>query len=225
MTNNFNRGILIYAKCILVQKQKENWKGSENMKKEQIIESARELFYQYGYKKVSMGEIAENANVTKRTLYSYFKDKDELLKYFIEEEINNMKKIVEDIEKENLPFLENVHKTILKVFEYKKKKPFIKVLTKEYEKLRNKTIDEQLKLLDKNIQEYIKGKVAYAVENGYIKKCDIDIVSFIIYKIYIALVFEWDENNKELNEKEITDNIMQVLKYGIFTEKSDFSKK
>ena len=136
-----------------------------------------------------------------------------------------MKKIVEDIEKENLPFLENVHKTILKVFEYKKKKPFIKVLTKEYEKLRNKTIDEQLKLLDKNIQEYIKGKVAYAVENGYIKKCDIDIVSFIIYKIYIALVFEWDENNKELNEEEITDNIMQVLKYGIFTEKSDFSKK
>lgn len=194
------------------------------MKKEEIIESARELFNQYGYKKVSMGEIAENANVTKRTLYSYFKDKDEILKYFIEEEIDNMKKIIKEIEKENLPFIENVHKTILKVFEYKKKKPFIKVLTQEYEKLRNKTIDEQLKLLDKNIQDYIREKLIYAVENGYIKNCDIDVVSFIIYKIYIALIFEWDTDKKELDEKKITDNIMQVLRYGIFTEKSDLPK-
>ncbi len=194
------------------------------MKKEEIIESARELFNQYGYKKVSMGEIAENANVTKRTLYSYFKDKDEILKYFIEEEIDNMREIIKEIEKENLPFIENVHKTILKVFEYKKKKPFIKVLTQEYEKLRNKTIDEQLKLLDKNIQDYIREKLIYAVENGYIKNCDIDVVSFIIYKIYIALIFEWDTDKKELDEKKITDNIMQVLRYGIFTEKSDLPK-
>ena len=194
------------------------------MKKEEIIESARELFNQYGYKKVSMGEIAENANVTKRTLYSYFKDKDDILKYFIEEEIDNMKKIIKEMEKENLPFIENVHKTILKVFEYKKKKPFIKVLTQEYEKLRNKTIDEQLKLLDKNIQDYIREKLIYAVENGYIKNCDIDVVSFIIYKIYIALIFEWDTDKKELDEKKITDNIMQVLRYGIFTEKSDLPK-
>ena len=43
------------------------------MKKEQIIESARELFTRYGYKKVSMNEIAEEAGVTKKTVYSYFK--------------------------------------------------------------------------------------------------------------------------------------------------------
>ena len=50
------------------------------MKKEQILESARTLFTQYGYRKVSMNEIAASANVTKKTVYSYFKDKDELFK-------------------------------------------------------------------------------------------------------------------------------------------------
>ena len=54
------------------------------MKKEQIIESARILFIKYGYKKVSMSEIAETAGVTKRTLYSYFRDKEDLLNYFLE---------------------------------------------------------------------------------------------------------------------------------------------
>ena len=36
------------------------------MKKEQILESARALFTQYGYRKVSMNEIAASANVTKK---------------------------------------------------------------------------------------------------------------------------------------------------------------
>ena len=58
------------------------------MKKEQIVEAARKLFTQYGYKKVSMDEIAKEAGVTKKTVYAYFKDKDELFKYFVFEEVD-----------------------------------------------------------------------------------------------------------------------------------------
>ena len=43
-------------------------------KKEVVIDTARELFSKYGYKKVSMDEIATNAIVTKKTIYTYFKD-------------------------------------------------------------------------------------------------------------------------------------------------------
>ena len=42
------------------------------MKKDQIIEAARLLFHKYGFKKVSMDEIAREAGVNKRTIYSYF---------------------------------------------------------------------------------------------------------------------------------------------------------
>lgn len=191
------------------------------MKEEQIIKSAKELFLKYGYKKVSMSEIAENANITKRTLYSYFKDKDDILNYIIEEEITNMKQIIDEIEKEDLPFLKKVHKTILKIFEYKKQKQLLTILTQEYKKMQNPKLNEKLKRFDENIQEYIKERVHYAMENGYIKKSDPDIISFIIYKIYIALVFEWEENNDELDEKEITDNIMHVLSDGLFIKKDD----
>lgn len=193
------------------------------MKEEQIIKSAKELFLKYGYKKVSMSEIAENANITKRTLYSYFKDKDDILNYIIEEEITNMKQIIDEIEKEDLPFLKKVHKTILKIFEYKKQKQLLTILTQEYKKMQNPKLNEKLKRFDENIQDYIKERVHYAMENGYIKKSDPDIISFIIYKIYIALVFEWEENNNELDEKEITDNIMHVLSEGLFIKKDDIN--
>ena len=54
-------------------------------KKEEVIKTARELFTKYGYKKVSMDEIAKKSGVTKKTIYTYFKDKDSMFLYFIEE--------------------------------------------------------------------------------------------------------------------------------------------
>ena len=65
------------------------------MKEEQIIEVARELFHKFGFKKVSMDEIAREAGVTKKTIYRYFDSKEALLEYFIQEELQNMKAIIE----------------------------------------------------------------------------------------------------------------------------------
>ena len=61
-------------------------------KKEMIIQTARDLFTKFGYKKVSMDEIAREAKVTKKTIYSYFKDKDSMFLYFVDEELEKIKK-------------------------------------------------------------------------------------------------------------------------------------
>ena len=64
------------------------------MKDKQIILAAKELFTKYGFKKVSMDEIASEAKVTKKTVYSYFQSKEELLKYCIKEELSYMKELI-----------------------------------------------------------------------------------------------------------------------------------
>ena len=65
-------------------------------KKEEVINAARNLFTKYGYKKVSMDEIAKEANVTKKTIYSYFSDKEAMFKYFASEELQSMKEKIEN---------------------------------------------------------------------------------------------------------------------------------
>ena len=50
------------------------------MKQEQILKAAKELFTKYAFKKVSMDEIASVTGVTKKTVFSYFSRKEELLK-------------------------------------------------------------------------------------------------------------------------------------------------
>lgn len=185
------------------------------MKRNQIIEAARVLFHQFGFKKVSMDEIAAKAGVTKKTIYMYFSSKEELLKYFIYEEIQNMKDILEEVEQKNNDFFETVNEAIYRLLKYKEERDFLSIITREAELLKNKVIIDNLKLIDEQIKDYIKMKLKTAKDNGYIDYDDLDITTFLVYKMYIALIFEWDSDTKKLDDKMIANNISKIVKYGL----------
>lgn len=180
-------------------------------KKEQVIETARTLFSSYGYKKVSMDEIAKQSNVTKKTIYTYFKDKNELIKYFLYEELEHMKTLVDEIDKKNYTFEEKIYNVLITLMEYRYNSSLLNAFTKE-----NGTLaDECSTILNEAILKEIKIKLEEAIKQKYIKPCDPEITSFIIYKIYLALMFEW---NKPFNHKEAIDKIMSILKSGLFNQ-------
>jgi len=53
--------------------------------KQQILDAARELFVRDGYESVSMRKIANKIEYSPATIYTYFKDKDEILDCLCEE--------------------------------------------------------------------------------------------------------------------------------------------
>ena len=183
------------------------------MKEEQIIESARELFYKYGFKRVSMDEIANNARVTKKTVYSYFTNKEELLKFFVTEEIQNMKKIVEEIEKENLPYFDNVHKVLCELLKYKKSRNFLNIILEEAESFKNPVVIENLKSVDETIRCYIEDKINYAEKQGYIEVPSAKVTAFLVYRLYLSLIMDFNDEN--FDEEIIADNIIKIIRNGI----------
>ncbi|HJJ10666.1 MAG TPA: TetR/AcrR family transcriptional regulator [Clostridiaceae bacterium] len=185
------------------------------MKEEQILNAAKKLFTNYGFKKVSMDEIASEAGVTKKTVYTYFSSKEELLKYCIKEELQNMRKIIENVESKKLDFMETVHQVIYNLLKYKKNCKFLKMLFKESEILKNEQLKDNLKIVDKEIQNYIRKQLELAIQNDKIEVQNIDITTFLIYKMYIALMIDWNEDYKKLDEKEIADNILHFLVNGL----------
>jgi AcrR family transcriptional regulator len=60
-----------------------NERGAEQTRR-RILEAAYKLFYRRGFARVPLDEIAEQANVTKRTLYYHFRSKDDLLAAVLE---------------------------------------------------------------------------------------------------------------------------------------------
>lgn len=185
------------------------------MKEEQIIKAARELFTKYGFKKVSMDEIANKAGVTKKTVYTYFSSKEELLNYFIKEELKNMRLIIEETESKNTDFFEGIHEALCNLLKYKNKSNFLQVIFEESEMVKNGGLKENLKIIDKQIKDYIKERLEIAEKQKYIKVQNIDIMTFLIYKMYIALMIDWNKDYEQLNEEEIADNLLEILKSGL----------
>lgn len=49
------------------------------LKRRRIVDAARRLFYEKGYERTTLDDIAERLEVTKQFIYSYYKNKTELL--------------------------------------------------------------------------------------------------------------------------------------------------
>ena len=58
--------------------------------KERIQNKANELFLQYGIRSVSMDDIANGLGMSKKTIYQYFSDKDELVDAVVDAHISLM---------------------------------------------------------------------------------------------------------------------------------------
>jgi AcrR family transcriptional regulator len=56
--------------------------------KERILIKAEEMFMQYGIRSVSMDDIANNLGMSKKTLYQYYADKDELVNAVVDSHIS-----------------------------------------------------------------------------------------------------------------------------------------
>ena len=58
--------------------------------KERIQQKARELFMRYGFRSVTMDEIAGQTGISKKTLYQFFEDKDALVEAVMHTELEYM---------------------------------------------------------------------------------------------------------------------------------------
>ncbi len=181
-------------------------------KKEQVIKTAKELFSQYGYRKVSMDELAQKAGVTKKTIYTYFKDKNDLIKYFLYDELNKIREISNVIDKKPISFDQKIYEQIIEMMEYRNNSKLLMNFFKE-DSGNFEIAAECIRILNATVQDELKLKLEKAIADNYIKECDTEIVSFLIYKIYIALMFELD---KPLDKKEAAENIMNILRAWLF---------
>jgi AcrR family transcriptional regulator len=66
-----------------------------------IIQKARDLFFLYGLKSVSMDDLAKQAGISKKTIYQFVSDKNELIEKVVEELVQCHKQALKKSVKES----------------------------------------------------------------------------------------------------------------------------
>jgi AcrR family transcriptional regulator len=84
---------------------------------QKIIHKTEELFMRYGIKSITMDEVARHCNMSKKTIYQHFPDKDSLVQAIME------KHMAEDIGKIDMLMQQNLSalEEVLKISEFMKK--------------------------------------------------------------------------------------------------------
>ena len=74
-----------------------------------ILSTAKTLFLQFGFSKVTVDEIASRLGISKKTIYKYFTSKDELINTLLEQTISEMDAQCKGIlQREDLGFVEKL---------------------------------------------------------------------------------------------------------------------
>lgn len=94
---------------------------SERMRqrnRHRIFKIAAQLFLEQGYHETSMRQVAEAAGMGKSTLYDYFPSKEELLLYFVEQEMDNTYQDALRIANTDRPATEKLRAILLAFWNY-----------------------------------------------------------------------------------------------------------
>ncbi|MCL7749465.1 TetR/AcrR family transcriptional regulator [Halalkalibacter alkaliphilus] len=112
----------------------DGFQRRKEQKKRNILDAALTLFMEYGISKVSISEIAKEANVSQVTIYNYFESKHQLIHdvfiYYVDKASSDFEKIVYS----DTPFPDKIKKIIFNKKEVAKQinEEFYQYLMKEY---------------------------------------------------------------------------------------------
>ena len=192
------------------------------MKKDDIVNAARGLFTDYGYKKVSMEEIASKAGVTKKTIYNYFHDKEELFEYFIKEELEKMTEVFEKNLKEKRSFSERITKGLKEILIFRKNSDFIRTIMKDisgntnfisqYDEAVINYLEEKINIAisKKEIKNLTNRKISYIIVVGGLS--EIAGFSYVLDSVFGNLAYVYNNNKIGIRNNSYT-SVFGLLKY------------
>lgn len=68
--------------------------------RDRILHGSRELFVQFGIRRVTMDDVARHLGMSKKTIYAVFRDKDELVHTLMENDLNHNQACMDGIHEE-----------------------------------------------------------------------------------------------------------------------------
>lgn len=182
-------------------------------KMEQIYGASMELFFKYGFQKVSVNEIAHKAKVSPATIYNYFGTKEQLysdtLINWMDKQLTQYESILDSAQS----FPEKTKEIMM--LEAKN----LKILTDEFPKVPSSELSGLMQMMesytDQKVVNFVRRFVALGKQEGYINKDQTEEVTMRYFTMFKnELIRYWDASNREQTSLSM-DQLMELFFYGL----------
>ncbi|WP_410513722.1 TetR/AcrR family transcriptional regulator [Paenibacillus sp. BR2-3] len=184
-------------------------------RRQQVLQAATKSFSLFGYKATTMDQVAKIANVGKGTIYTFFTNKEQLFDEILRDVMAEMKLIAEREIKRDKPFFDNLHRVLDALLEFRSEHELFIKLSQENREFGTPQAGEGLDKIENVVLEYLEREVEHAIRQGEIKPCDPQIVSVVMFRLYIVLTSELNKTHAPLDKEQIKTYFHLFLAEGL----------
>lgn len=187
--------------------------GEQVDRRQEILESATKSFTLFGYKATTIEQVAKIANVGKGTIYTFFANKEELFQEVVLNLIDEMKRETDKTIIPNAGFMQNAHTSLMKMLQFRERHLLFAKLIEEEKELRTPTVKMVLLKIEQEIISYLSTRIQMGIDKGEINDCNKELVSYMLFKSYLAFIVDWQSTHEEPLKEE---DILALFKETIF---------
>ena len=183
-----------------------------NLRRHAIFASSAGLFMSKGFRETSMREIAEAAGMGKSSLYDYFKTKDEILVWAVEDEVDDLTTAAREIVAQPLPTIERLRQVMQFHLNFLiSRKEFYLKLSFEVQRL---AIESQQRIQVKRhaYQDMIRQLIVEGIQDGSFRQVDPLLAARTLITILTPTVFT---SRPTGTPEEMLDTAFDIMLSGI----------
>jgi AcrR family transcriptional regulator len=181
-------------------------------RRHEIFNASVNLFLTKGFRETSMREIAESANMGKSSLYDYFKTKDDILLWAVEDELFDLTTAAREIACQPLPAIDKLRQVMKKHLEFLvERKEFYLKLSFEVQRL---SIQSQLRIQEK--RHAYQDLIRQLIEEGIREEAFHPVDSLLVTRLLITAITPTVFTSRPTGTpEEMLETAMDIIMRGI----------
>lgn len=190
-----------------------------NTRRQEIISTAIDLFYEYGYQKASVRDICRKVGLTQAAIYYHFHNKEEILYTIIEQFSNQLYFSLKSCFTGNKDPVDELRDAIFQhILSIKTDRKGAKIIIED-KRFLSGALHKLVKEKEKNVFYLYKDCLVALQKSGKLVNCDLTVATFGIIGM-INWLYHWYHPDKSLSLEQIADQIINILFSGLLPQET-----
>ena len=192
-------------------------KTRREVRRQEIINAAIDIFFEHGYHKASMRDIARKVGVTQASLYYHFRNKEEICYTIVNQTSNDLLLTLKSILKQEKDPIEKLKDIIVgQILMIKTQRKEVKILIED-KKFLSAELNKLIKDQEKMTFDIFKSNMEDLRRQGKLRDFDLTTATFGMFGM-INWLYHWYNPKGRLSLEELAEHIVNILFYGILSD-------
>lgn len=193
-------------------------------RKQQIIDTAKEMFIQNGFQSTHIGQVCEKLNIARGTVYQYFGNKREILYAILESVEEQIDDILDPDDLRDFLKTNPVQKSVLKFVTERltecinailNEPIVIKLVFKDIVGIDEEVVARVYKFLEYITKAVTRDTDEIKKKGVYKKTVHAEITALMLIGALMNVVYEFERKKINVLDKEVVDAIVSNYLYGV----------